>query len=307
MKPARFDYYVPDSTEEAVSLLAEHGDEARVLAGGQSLVPMMNMRLARPGVLVDINTVGDFSVRKLDDEHVYLGAIVRQGIAMADRELAQHVPLIAAGLAHVGHPQNRARGTIVGSLAHHDPAAELPAVSVALDAQVTAASVRGTRSIPAEEFFVAYYTTALEPDEVATGVCFPAAAPGTGAAFDEFSRRTGDFALVGVAAQLTAHDGRVREARLAFAAMADHPVRARKTEAVLAGQPVTPETVAEAVRLTVEEDGLDPADDIHASASFRLSILPVIAERAITRAWSNATVGAGGRSTNLLGRSPGDG
>jgi len=289
MKPSRFDYHAPSSAQEAVSLLAEHGDEARVLAGGQSLVPLMNMRLARPRVLVDINRIPDFGVRGLDDGQVTLGATVRQGAALADPELAQRVPLVTAALRHVGHPQNRARGTVVGSLAHHDPAAELPAVAVALDAQVTAARAGGTRSIPAEEFFVAYYTTALEPDEVATDVRFPTAAPNSGAAFEEFCRRTGDFALVGVAAQLTVDDGRVSEARLAFVAMADHPVRARKTEAALNGKAITPETVADAARLTVEEDGLEPADDIHAPASFRLSVLPVIAERAISRAWSRAT------------------
>ena len=295
MKPSRFDYYAAASAQEAVSLLAEHGDEARVLAGGQSLVPLMNMRLARPTVLVDINRIPDFSVCGLDDDQVTLGATVRQGAALADPELARRVPLVTAALRHVGHPQNRARGTVVGSLAHHDPAAELPAVALALDAQVTAASARGTRSIPAAEFFVAYYTTALEPHEVATDVRFPAAAPNSGAAFEEFCRRTGDFALVGVAAQLTVDDGHVSDARLAFVAMADHPVRARKMEAALNGKAITPETVADAVRLTVEEDGLEPADDIHAPADFRLSILPVIAERAIWRAWSRATAREDGR------------
>jgi aerobic carbon-monoxide dehydrogenase medium subunit len=295
MKPSRFDYYAPASAQEAVSLLAEHGDEARVLAGGQSLVPLMNMRLARPGVLVDINRIPHFSVCGLNDGQVMLGATVRQGAALADPELARRVPLLTAALRHVGHPQNRARGTVVGSLAHHDPAAELPAVALALDAQVTAASATGTRSIPAEEFFVAYYTTALEPHELAMHVRFPAAAPNTGAAFEELCRRTGDFALVGVAAQLTVDDGQVRDARLAFAAMADHPVRARKTEAELTGKAITPETVTEAARLTVEEDGLDPAGDIHAPADFRLSVLPVIAERAISRAWSRATAQEDGR------------
>jgi aerobic carbon-monoxide dehydrogenase medium subunit len=295
MKPSRFDYYAPASQQEAVALLAEHGDEARVLAGGQSLVPLMNMRLARPRVLVDINRIPGFGGQALDDGHVTLGATVRQGEALADQELARRVPLVTAALRHVGHPQNRARGTVVGSLAHHDPAAELPGVAVALEAQVTAASAQGTRSIPAEEFFVAYYTTAMEPDEMATGVRFPTAAPNTGAAFEEFCRRTGDFALVGVAAQLTVDDGHVSDARVAFVAMADHPVRARKTEAALYGTAITPETIADAVRLTVEEDGLEPPDDLHAPADFRLSVLPVIAERAISRAWSRATAWEDGR------------
>jgi CO/xanthine dehydrogenase FAD-binding subunit len=292
MKPSRFDYYAPASAEEAVSLLAEYGDEARVLAGGQSLVPLMNMRLARPRVLVDINRIPDFGVRRLDDGEVTLGATVRQGAALADLDLARLAPLVTAALRHVGHPQNRARGTVVGSLAHHDPAAELPAVAVALDAQVTAASDRGTRSIPAEEFFVAHYTTALEPQEVATEVRFPSAAPNSGAAFEELCRRTGDFALVGAAAQLTLDDDRVTDARLAFVAMAARPVRAYKTEGALKGKAITPEAIADAVQLTVEEEGLEPGDDIHASADFRLSVLPVIAERAISNAWSRATAQA---------------
>lgn len=181
---------------------------------------------------------------------------------------------------------------MVGSLAHHDPAAELPAVAVALDAQVTAASDRGTRLIPAEEFFVGYYTTALEPHEVATEVRFPSAVPNSGASFEEFCRRSGDFALVGVAAQLTLNEGYVADARVAFAAMADRPVRAHKTERALKGKAITPETIADAARLTVQEEGLKPGDDIHASADFRLSVLPVIAERAISSAWSRATARA---------------
>lgn len=295
MKPPRFDYYAPASVEEAVSLLAEYGDEARVLAGGQSLVPLMNMRLARPRVLVDINRIPDFGVRRLDDDEVALGATVRQGAALADPGLARYAPLVTAALRHVGHPQNRARGTVVGSLAHHDPAAELPAVAVALDAQVTAASDRGTRSIAAGEFFVAHYTTALEPQEVATEVRFPRAAPNSGAAVEEFCRRKGDFALVGVAAQLTLDDGHVADARLAFVAMASRPVRARKTEVALKGKAITPAVLADAVALTVEEEGLEPGDDIHASADFRLSVLPVIAGRAISSAWSRATARADAR------------
>jgi aerobic carbon-monoxide dehydrogenase medium subunit len=292
VKPPPFDYYAPASAEEAVSLLAQHGDEARVLAGGQSLVPLMNMRLARPRVLVDINRIPDFGVYRLGEEEVTLGATVRQSTVLADPALARQVPLVTAALRYVGHPQNRARGTVVGSLAHHDPAAELPAVAVALDGQVTAASDRGTRSIPAEEFFLAYYTTALEPQEVATEVRFPSAAPNSGAAFEEFSRRSGDFALVGVAAQLTLKDGHVADVRVAFAAMADRPVRARKTEEALRGKAITPDTIADAVCLTVQEEGLEPGDDIHAPAEFRLSVLPVIAERAISSAWSRANARA---------------
>jgi carbon-monoxide dehydrogenase medium subunit len=295
VKPHRFDYRAPASIEEAVSLLAEYGDEARVLAGGQSLVPLMNMRLARPRALVDINRIPDFGARRLDHDEVALGATVRQAAALADPDLARCAPLVTAALRHVGHPQNRTRGTVVGSLAHHDPAAELPAVAVALDAQVTAASDSGTRSIPAQEFFVTHYTTALEPHEVATEVRFPSAAPNTGAAFEEFCRRTGDFALVGVAAQLTVDNGHVADARLAFAAVASRPVRAHKTEEALKGKAITPAMLADAVALTVEEEGLEPGDDIHASADFRMSILPVIAERAISSAWSRATAHADGR------------
>ena len=177
---------------------------------------------------------------------------------------------------------------VVGSLTHHDPAAEMPAVAVALDAEVMAVSSRGTRSIAAKEFFVSHYTTSLEPDEVATHVRFPSARPNTGAAFEELCRRTGDFALVGVAANLTVEDGRVVEARIALSAVAGRPVEARKTEGGLTGQSFTAETIADVARLTTEEDGLEPGDDIHATSLFRLSVLPIVAERAISNAWARA-------------------
>ena len=290
MKPARFQYLGPSTVEEAVTQLAEHGDGARILAGGQSLVPMMNLRLAKPAVLVDINRVTSLGAIRADASELSLGATVRQGAALRDAMVSRAAPLVVHALRLVGHPQNRARGTVVGSLAHHDPAAELPAVAVALGATITAVSVGGTRSIAAEEFFLEHYTTVLAPDEMATEVRFPVAGAGSGAAFEEICRREGDFALVGVAAQLTIENGRVGDARIALAAVARRPIRARRTEATLRGQQISADRVAEAARLTTEEEGVEPVSDIHASDRYRLEVLPVVAERAIIAAWTRASL-----------------
>lgn len=288
MKPARFDYFSPTTVDEAAALLAEHGDEARILAGGQSLVPMMNLRLAQPRVLVDINRIGGLGTVESDAAYLSFGATVRQGVALVDESVSRHGPLLVEAIRLIGHPQNRARGTVVGSLAHHDPAAELPAVAVALGATVTAVSVDGKRSITAEDFFVDHYTTALDANEMAAEVRFPSAPSGTGAAFEEVCRREGDFALVGVAAQVTVEDGEITDARVALAAVAGRPVRARKTETALRGARVTSEVAAEAAQLTTDEEGIEPMSDIHAPARYRLSVLPIVAERAISKALSRA-------------------
>lgn len=290
MKPAPFRYLAPSTLEEAVTQLSEHGESARVLAGGQSLVPMMNLRLAQPSILVDVNRIEGLNQIHADAIGLWFGATVRQAEALRDPDVSQHGPLVVQALRLIGHPQNRARGTVVGSLAHHDPAAELPTVAVALGATVTAVSVRGKRSIAAEDFFLDHYATALAPDEVASEVLFPLAPRESGAAFEEICRRQGDFALVGVAAQVMIEDGLVANANVALAAVAGRPVRARRVEAALRGQRITADLVAEIARLTTEEEGVNPVTDIHASARYRLRVLPVVAERAITAAWTRASL-----------------
>src|SRR5580700_7772021 len=226
MKLPPFDYEAPETTAEAIELLAEHDDDASVLAGGQSLIPLLALRLARPAVLIDVNGIGELSGVSASDGQVTIGAVTREYVAEESETVAGAVPLLAAALPLIGHEAIRNRGTIGGSLAHADPAAELPAVARALDAELVVRSASETRVIPAADWFEGYLVTARRPDEILTEVRFPAAAPGTGAAFQEVARRHGDFAIVGLAAQLTlAEDGTITDARLAFSGVADVPVR----------------------------------------------------------------------------------
>ncbi len=203
MKPAPFEWHRPRAVDEALELLARHGDEAKLLAGGQSLVPLMNLRMVKPAVLVDINVVPGLASVRISERGISIGAMTRQAKLLADETIARHAPLIAKAVRHVGHVQTRSRGTIGGSLAHADPAAELPLVMVALDAIITARSVRGTRDIRAREFFRDVLTTALTPDELILEIHVPAAPAGTRTSFREYARRHGDFAIAAAAVQRT--------------------------------------------------------------------------------------------------------
>src|SRR3984957_8343887 len=224
MKPAPFDYYLPDTVEEALALMAEHGEEARPLAGGQSLVPMMNFRLARPSVLIDINRLTALATITRGAGTVRLGAMVREKAAERSEAVAAGVPLLACALPLIGHEAIRTRGTIGGSLSHCDPAAELPAVAVAAGALLTAVSAaRGRRVIPAEDFFLSPFTTALAEDELLTEIEFPVSDGPTGAAFEEMARRHGDFAMVGVATMLGAVGGRIDAARVVLTGVSATP------------------------------------------------------------------------------------
>ena len=256
MKLPHVEYKAPASVAEAVGLLAEYQDEASVLAGGQSLIPLLALRLARPAVLIDINGVGELSGVSAAGGRVTVGALTREYLAEESAVIADAVPLLAAALPLIGHEAIRSRGTIGGSLAHADPAAELPAVAIALGAEFVVRSQAGERVIPAAEWFQGYLATARRPDEILTEVRFPAAGPGTGAAFEEVARRHGDFAIVGLAASLTLAGGAISEARLAFSGVADVPVRAADAEELLAGQQPSAELFAEAARVAAA--GLDP-------------------------------------------------
>jgi carbon-monoxide dehydrogenase medium subunit len=283
LKPPPFEYRLPDSLEEALSIMAEYGDEARPLAGGQSLVPLMAFRLARPAVLVDLNQLDELTSVDLDDHHVNVGAMVREKSAERSDTLTRQVPLLARALPFIGHEAIRTRGTIGGSISHADPAAELPAVAVATGAQVVAASQkRGRRSVPAEEFFVTHFTTALEPDELVTQVQFPTDPDGTGVAFQEVARRHGDFAMVGVAATLHVADGIIDRARIVLTGMADKPVRALAAEAVLVGNPPVPASFAEAAAVSAGD--LDPPSDLHGSAAYRRHVAGVLVGRSLEQA-----------------------
>ena len=290
MKPAPFDYLAPRSLDEALAALADGqaGDgETKILAGGQSLVPLLNFRLATPRRLVDLNRVPGLSYVREQDGGFAIGAMTRQQALERDPSLAAAVPLLSEAMPWIGHLAIRTRGTLGGSLAHADPAAELPAVAVCLDARLTVVGRRGQRSLTAQEFFVDYLTTRLEPDEILTEAWFPRVTPGTGQAWMEFARRHGDFALAGVGVSLTLNDAeRITEARIALTGVGATPVHARQAEDALVGG-----TVAERLGAAVEavRANLDPPADIHASSAYRVHLAGVLTERALLQAAERAT------------------
>jgi carbon-monoxide dehydrogenase medium subunit len=280
------EYEAPATVADAVDLLAEHQDEASVLAGGQSLIPLLALRLARPAVLIDINGLDELSGVSRTDGHVAIGAITREYLAEESATVADAVPLLAAALPLIGHEAIRSRGTIGGSLAHADPAAELPAVARALDAEFVVRSRSGERVIPAAEWFEGYLATSRRPDEVLVEVRFPAAGPDTGAAFQEVARRHGDFAIVGLAASLTFTGGAISDARLAFSGVADVPVRAAAAERLLVGERPSPELFEEAARRATAD--LDPPADLHGSAEYRKKVAATLVRRGLQAAADSA-------------------
>lgn len=282
MKPAAFEYFAPESVEEAVDLLQAHADDAKVLAGGQSLVPLMNMRLARPAVIVDINRIHALEYIEAGPAALRMGALTRQRAAETSPLVADRCPLLRDALRLVGHAQIRNRGTIGGSIAHADPSAELTAVLVALGGDVTAKGPRGTRAIPAADLFVTYLTTSLDPGEVLTEVRFPVLAAGAGWSWMEIARRHGDFALAGVGVVLTIRVGVLADVRIGLTGVGPTPVRASTAERLLSGRAPSDALwaeAAEAVRADVEPDG-----DIHASAEYRRHVSGVLAQRALREA-----------------------
>ncbi len=284
MKPARFEYFCPRTVDEAVDLLAQYGDEGKVLAGGQSLVPLMNMRLARPAVIIDINRIEGFGDLRERNGILRFGALTRQRAAERSPVVAERCPLLRDALRLVGHAQIRNRGTIGGSIAHADPAAELTAILSALDGEVTARSARGTRTIAAADLFVTYLTTALDPRELIVEIRIPALSPGAGWSWMEIARRHGDFALAGVGVVLATRRGTIAEARIALTGVGPTPVRAGAAERLLVGHaPSDPlwTEAAEAVRTAVTPDG-----DIHASAEYRKHVAGVLTQRALREALS---------------------
>ncbi len=289
MKPAPFEYHSPKSLDEALSLLSQHGFDAKVLAGGQSLVPTMNFRLAQPSVLIDLNRVSElFYIQPHNDAGLRLGAMTRQREVERSPLVAQLAPLIAETMPHIAHPQIRNRGTIGGSLAHADPSAELPAVMVALEAKFLLRKIGGERGVAARDFFVDLFTTALEPDELLTEIQVPSLPPNTGWAFREIARRHGDYALVGVAALVTVDDkNQCQQARLVFLSVGNGPVVAKQAAQSLIGQMPSPNVFQEAAQLAAEKD-IEPSTDIHASAEFRRHLARVLTEQALSVAFERA-------------------
>jgi carbon-monoxide dehydrogenase medium subunit len=273
MKPAAFHYARPGSIEQAVALLVEHGDDAKVLAGGQSLVPLLNVRLARPGVLVDLGAIAGLDTLTDHGDSVRIGAMTRQSVVTASTEIGAASPLIGRALDHVGHVQIRNRGTIGGSLAHADPAAELPAVAIALDARMHVVGPAGERSLRADSFFTGPFTTALAPAEILTGIDFSATRDRP-VAFAEVARRSGDFAIAGVAAASLA-DG----LRIVACGVGWTPVRLTAAESVVDGRSLTDAVIREAAAAAREQ--VDPADDVHGDAEYRRELVEVLVTRTL--------------------------
>ncbi|MGQ0548673.1 MAG: FAD binding domain-containing protein [Armatimonadota bacterium] len=291
MKPAPFKYLAPRSRQEAFDALQQFGADAKVLAGGQSLVPLLAMRLARASVIIDINRVSDLAFIKAMRAGVTIGAMTRQRAAEFDPTIAEGLPLLRDALRWVGHPQIRTRGTVGGSLAHADPSAELPAVAALLGARLVLQSARGERVLEAERFFTGYLTTALESHELLTEVRIPSQPPGAGWAFHEVARRHGDFALVGVAA-LVRCDGnrRCTWARLVCTGVGAGPIRVPDAEQHLLGRSVTASDADETGRIV--EGALDPDSDIHATAAYRKHVAGVLTARALVDAAARVQVDA---------------
>jgi carbon-monoxide dehydrogenase medium subunit len=282
VKPAPFAYLRPTTLEEALEALAgEPG--AKVLAGGQSLVPLLSMRLAAPSMLIDINALPDLGGIHVDASGVRIGALARHADVLASTGAAESQPLLALALSHVAHPTIRNRGTTVGSLVHADAAAEMPMVLLLLDGSVDVASVRGRRTIPAAELFAGPLESTLAHDEIAVGAFFPALPAGGGVAFEEIARRHGDYALVGVAAVVEVDGDDVVRARLGFVSVSDVPTVVDVTDAVRTGADPVATALAE----------LDPAEDIHASADYRAHLVKVLATRVLAAAIDDARSRAG--------------
>ncbi len=288
MKPAPFEYHRPESVDEALALLAEHGYDAKLLAGGQSLIPAMNFRLAAPAVLIDLNRVPGLDGITEAEDGLRIGAMARQRAAEVSGAVARLAPLVVETLPYVAHPQIRNRGTMGGSVAHADPAAELPAVMLALGASFRLVGPNGERTVPADEFFTGLFMTALEPEELLVEIALPAPRPREGWAFAELSRRHGDFALAGVAARVTVDDhGRCHDARIALLAVGEGPILARGAATLLEGVVPTPESLAEAAAVAARDDA-DPSGDIHASPEYRRHLVGVLVRRALPVAFERA-------------------
>ena len=246
MKPSRFDYFAPTTIDEAAELLGRYGDDAKVLAGGQSLVPLMNLRLAAPEVLIDVNRVDELSFVRVEHEELVIGAATRHHEVATSEVVRDGAPMLAEAAGHIGYPAIRIRGTIGGSLAHADPVAEMPCVAVALEAELVAVSSRGRRTIPANEFFLRHFTTALEPDELLAEIRIARTPAEAWWAFEVFSRKEGDFSIAAVGAELFVEFGAVSAARIGVGGLGNVPRRARAAEEALVGGPLHDEQIAAA-------------------------------------------------------------
>jgi carbon-monoxide dehydrogenase medium subunit len=286
MKPAAFDYVVADNIEMAVASLAQAGGDAKIIAGGQSLVPMLNFRLLRPSVLVDINRIGGLAFIEEAGNNIRIGALTRHYQLETSPVIARHLPVLSHAMTHVAHLAIRNRGTIGGSLSHADPAAELPMMALLLDAELHVVSANGKRTIAARDFFLDTMTVDLAGGDIVTEIVLPKLPPKTGWGFEEVARRSGDFALAAVAVTLTVSAGAIAQARIALTGIGPTALRASEAEALLAGQALEPGLtgrVIDAIRAAIE-----PETDLHASSDYRRHLTGILAGRAAAAAWSRA-------------------
>jgi carbon-monoxide dehydrogenase medium subunit len=290
MYPAAFDYFAPDTIDEALSLLVEHGPDAKVLAGGCSLIPLLKLRMAAPGVLIDVRRAIGASI-DATEEGIVIGAMTREAAIESDPTIVERYPILAETSAVIADPIVRNMGTVGGNLAHADPANDHPATMLALGAEVVALGPAGERIIPIDDFFVDLYATALAPDELLTAIRVPQQPPASGGVYVKFERQIGDFPIVGVAAHLTLEGDVIRAVRIGLTNVAPTAVRARTAEAALIDQAATPATIEAAAAATA--DGIAPWGELRGSADYKLAILPELARRALDAALDRARLAAG--------------
>jgi aerobic carbon-monoxide dehydrogenase medium subunit len=282
VKPPPFTYIAARDVAHALDVLAQANGTAKILAGGQSLMPMLNFRLAAPEIVLDINRIAGLDRITAHPDRLTFGALVRHRMTATDPTVAARFPVLTHAMMHVAHHTVRNRGTFVGSLCHADPAAEMPMIALLLGATIEAASIRGIRRIVAREFFLGPLSTALEPDEIVTSVDLPDLPPGTGWGFEEFSRRQGDFALAAASVTLCRRDRQAQDVRIAVMGVGDTPLRIHPAERVLEGNTIEQlPRVVEALR-----NAVSPDTDLHASADYRRHLIGALAARAITAAWN---------------------
>lgn len=289
MKPAPFEYFAPASLTSALAHLNQHGFDAKLLAGGQSLIPVMNFRLSQPAILIDINNVPELGgIDLLEDGQLLIKAMSRHAQLEHSDLVAQHAPLLHHTMPHIAHPQIRNRGTLGGSLAHADPAGELPVICVTLEANFLLEREGQQRWVTADDFFIGLFETALEPEEMITAVKFPKRSANNGFGFHELARRHGDYAQAGVAVSLeVAENGRIQNSRLVFLNVGERPMVAKQAMGVLNGQIWSDELVETAVQTATQHE-IDPSTDVHATAAYKRHLAGVLAKRAINQAVQQA-------------------
>jgi carbon-monoxide dehydrogenase medium subunit len=286
MFPAAFDYAAPVSLDEALALLAQRGDDAKVMAGGQSLIPLMRLRFAQPALVVDIGRLPSMAEIKRDNGHVRIGALVRHVDVERSKELAKLLPLMVEAVHWIADPLVRNRGTVVGSVCHADPSGDWGSIMLALNAEVVAKSAQGERVIPVDGFFEGPFTTTLRPDEIVTAIRVPLPSGPAGGSYHKLERKVGDFATVAVSVQIELDGRKVKKAGIALTAVSETNIKAKKAEQVLVGRELTDDAIAEAGRLAAE--AAEPKDDVRGTAAYKKDVVRVFVQRGLKAALARA-------------------